>query len=267
VRRVMLNSGPEEAAGPGGAGAGEELARAMLQAVGAHTDAAGRLDYAALRASAEFAEATAAARRVAGVEPARLARPERLAFWINVYNALALHGVVALDVRRTVWQVWNFFGRVSYRIGGHVLSLDDIEHGILRGNRRRAWPPWPPFRRRDPRRELAVEPLDPRIHFALNCGAASCPPVGVYRAAAIDAELDRAARSFVNQETGLDPRGRVTCSRLFKWYAADFGPPAALAAFLADHLDDGPARRALVAGRPPCQVYRPYSWALPHPPA
>jgi hypothetical protein len=264
----VLNDGPAPAAEPLGIAVAEALGRAMLRAIGAHTDGAGRLDYAALRGSAEFAAATAAARRLAGVDPARLAdRAERLAFWINVYNALAQHGVVALDVRRTVWQMRNFFGRVSYRVGTEVFSLDEIEHGLLRGNRRRAWPPWPALRRRDPRRALAVDPVDPRIHFALNCGAASCPPVGVYRAAAIDAELDAAARSFVNQETAVDARGRVTCSRIFKWYGTDFGSPASVAAFLAAHLDDGPAREALAAGQRPCRAYRPYSWALPHPPA
>lgn len=271
-RRVLNENTPP--ASLAGAEAGEVLARAMLRAVGAHLDVHGRLDYAAMRGSAEFAAAETAAAALAGVDTARLAaRAERLAFWINVYNALALHGIVALAVRGSVWRVWNFFGRVSYRVGGHVLSLDEIEHGILRGNRRRAWPPWPPFRPGDPRRALAVDPIDPRIHFALNCGAASCPPVGVYRAATIDADLDLAARNFLNQETTLDASGRVTCSRILKWYGADFGTPVALGQFLTSHLDDGPVRQAVGANARgagnavPCQAYRSYSWALPHPPA
>jgi hypothetical protein len=267
VSRRVLND-TSSPASPTGSEAGEALARAMLRAVGAHTNADGRLDYRAVRRSAEFVAAQAAAARLAGVDPAHVrTRAERLAFWINVYNALALHGIVALDVRGSVWRVWNFFGRVSYRVGGDLLSLDEIEHGILRGNRRRAWPPWPALRAGDPRRALGVDPMDPRIHFALNCGAASCPPVGVYRAATIDADLDLATRNFLNQETTLDASGRVTCSRLLKWYGGDFGSPAALGQFLASHLDDGPVKQAIGAGGVPCQAWRDYSWTLPHPPA
>ncbi|HSE91863.1 MAG TPA: DUF547 domain-containing protein, partial [Methylomirabilota bacterium] len=126
--------------------------------------------------------------------------------------------------------------------------------------------PWPPFGAGDPRRALAIEPIDPRIHFALNCGARSCPPVGVYRAAALDRQLAVAARNFLNQEVGLDDRGRVRCSRLLKWYGTDFGPREALRDFLLAHLDDGPARRALAASRAACQVFDAYSWALARPP-
>src|SRR5437764_13882733 len=88
-------------------------------------------------------------------------RRDRLAFWITVYNALVLHGIVRLGVRASVRRVWNFFGRVSYRVGGHVVSLDDIEHGVLRDNRR-PWPPLRSFGAGDPRRALAVRPPDPR---------------------------------------------------------------------------------------------------------
>ena len=245
MSRVVLNaSGPSDAVVVRAGDVGEELVRAML--------AGDRVRV----------EATAA--RLRHVEPERLTRNERLAFWINAYNALAMHGVLRLGVTRTVWQVWNFYGRVSYRVGRYVLSLDEIEHGILRANRRRALPPWPSFGRRDPRRSLAVDPIDARIHFALNCAAASCPPVGIYRAGAIDAQLTLAARSFVNQEVALDD-GRISCSRIFKWYGGDFGSPAMLSEFLRAHLDDGPVKSALSGRTTPCQAYRPYSWALPHP--
>ena len=266
--RIVLN-GPAASPGPRqGHEAGEALQAAMLGAIAAHTTSEGRVDYTRLARSAELAETTARARALHDVDPADLGeRAARLAFWINCYNALALHGVIALGVRRSVQDVWSFFGRVSYRVGRHVLSLDEIEHGILRGNRRRLLPPWPAFHTRDPRRALAIEPIDPRIHFALNCGARSCPPVGVYRAAALDGQLALAARNFVNQEVVLDAYGRVACSRLLKWYGGDFGASTSRREFLLAHLDDGPARRALAAGRAGCEVFRPYSWALAHPPA
>jgi hypothetical protein len=246
--------------------ASERLQTAMLAALGAHLDADGRADYDRLAASAEFAAAGAAARALGGARLAALTdRNARLAFWINVYNALVLHGIVALGVRHSVRRSWNFFGRARYRIQGLLFSLDDIEHGLLRDNRRRKLPPLRPFAPRDPRRALAVTPPDPRYHFAISCGAASCPPVGVYRAAVVDAQLDLATRGFVNQEVALVD-GRLACSRIFKWYRGDFEDAGGVRAFLLRHLDDGPARAALDAGAAPCQAFRPYRWTLQHEP-
>ena len=262
-RRVLNDPVTAGADEPGAAA--ERLQAAMLAALGAHLDEQGRVDYARLAGLAEFAAAEQAARGLGGVRlDALAAREARLAFWLDVYNALALHGIVRLGVRRSVLRVWNFFGRVSYRVGGLVFSLDDIEHGLLRGNRRRKLPPLRPFSRSDRRRALAVTPPDPRDHFAITCGAASCPTVGVYRTADVDAQLDLAARGFVNQETVLD-EGRIVCSRLFKWYRDDFEHAGSLRAFLLRHLDEGPARPALVAGALPCTDYRPYRWTLQHP--
>ena len=264
--RVVLN----EPAAPGAlepGAAAERLQTLMLTALGHHTDERGRVYYGRLASSDAFAEAESAARALAGVRLEELtARGARLAFWINVYNALVLHGIVRLGVRASVRRVWNFFGRVSYRVGGHVVSLDDVEHGVLRDNRRRPWPPLRPFGAGDPRRALAVRPPDPRFHFAITCGAASCPPVGVYRGDAIDTQLDLAARNFVNQEVVLAGE-RLACSRIFKWYGADFEAAGGLADFLLRHLDDGPARRALAGGVAPCAAWHPYKWTLQHQPA
>ncbi len=265
--RIVLNDRAAEA-GAGSSALAEALQRGMLGAIGAFTRPDGRLDYAALRASTEWADAAA---RAGALPSARLAdldeRPARLAFWINVYNALVFHGIVALGIRRTVWETRGFYGRVSYRVGGFVLSADDIEHGILRGNARHGLWRRRAFGGRDPRLALVVQPVDPRIHFAITCGAQSCPPVGAYRVAALDQQLDLAARNFLNQEVTLDRRGRVTCSKILAWYREDFERAGGLSAFLPRYLDAGPVREA-VAGRPrPCDAYRAYDWALQHEPA
>jgi Protein of unknown function, DUF547 len=262
--RRILN---EPAAGgpPLGPDVAENLLLGWRRAVGAATGAGGAVDYARLAASPEAAAAIDRAGDLTRVDPAGLEmRPLRLAFWINVYNALVLHGVLAFGVRRTVHRTWNFFGRAAYRVGAGVFTLDEIEHGLLRNNATRVFPPWPVLSTKDPRRALAVAPVDPRIHFALNCGARSCPPIGAYRPAALDGQLELATRSFVSAEVTLDDRGRVACSKLFRWYGRDFGSPAALRDFLLRHLDDGPVKAALSAGAPPCQAFRPYSWALTH---
>lgn len=266
--RIVLNDGASTGGDRLGAEVGEELQRRMLRLLGDFTTPAGLVDYAGLHASVGFREVIESARRLQSVDLARVsARGERLAFWINVYNALVLHGIVSLRVRRTVREVWNFFGRVSYRIGGFTFSVDDIEHGVLRGNRRRSWPPFRPFGRHDPRLGFVVGSPDPRIHFAITCGARSCPPVGAYRAALIDGQLDLAARNFVNLEIVLDPRGRVTCSKIFKWYGSDFDPVGGLRAFLLRYLDDGEMKDAVAKRATPCARFRPYSWKLQHPSA
>jgi hypothetical protein len=263
--RPALNTPADESPVEPGPAA-ERLQAAMLRALGAHLDAGGRVDYDRLAASPEMAAAAVAARALAGARLDALGgRAERLAFWINVYNALVVHGIVALGVRGSVRHHWNFFGRARYRVGGATFSLDDIEHGLLRGNRRRRLPPLRPFGRGDARLAHAVTPPDPRYHFAVSCGAVACPPVGVYRAAAVDAQLDQATRSFVNQAVTLAD-GRLACSRLFKWYRADFDDAGGLGAFLLRYLDDGPARAALRAGATPCAAYQRYEWALGHQP-
>lgn len=265
--RVVLNDslldGPPLAAGE----AAETLVTHMLGAFAAVTDGAGRVDYARLRGSGEFAAAVQAARALGGVRLDTLGeRGARLAFWINVYNALVLHGIVALGVRRSVARAWNFFGRAAYRVGGHVLSSDDVEHGVLRGNRRRVIPPRRPFGARDVRRGLALDPIDPRVHFAINCGARSCPPLGIYRSHSIEPQLDLATRGFVNAEVALED-GRLVCSRLFKWYRRDFDVAGGVTAFLLRYLDDGPARRALAGGDAPRVGYRGWDWSLHRPAA
>lgn len=153
-------------------------------------------------------------------------RAEALAFWINLYNALVLHGALAMRVQRSMQELPGFFARAAYDVGGLRYSLDAIEHGLLRANRghprRLGVPQLLPW---DRRRASIIKPMDVRIHFALNCGAVACPPVRHYQAEAIDAQLDLAARAFVNGGgVRIDPdRGEVFLSRIFLWYARDFG--------------------------------------------
>ncbi len=193
-------------------------------------------------------------------------RRERIAFWVNLFNVMVIHGVVALGIRDSVKEVRDFFGAVRYRIGPHVLSPTEIEHGILRGDRR------PPhalrrlFGPRDPRRALRVAPPDPRTHFALVCASSSCPPIAVYTAAGLDEELDISARTFVNAGgVRLDrARGTVALSRVFDWYAGDFGDDAAaVLRFVAPYLYDEGERDFLLENADVLRVrYQPYDWRL-----
>jgi len=134
--------------------------------------------------------------------------------------------------------VWLFFNGVRYALGHNVFSLHDLENGILRGNRH---PPYHfnrCFQKKDPRLPTVL-PCDYRIHFALNCGARSCPAVKWYTLERLEEELNLAASGWVDDDANVrvDSAKRVLyLSKICKWYDADFGSNAAdIAAVLKRH--------------------------------
>lgn len=144
------------------------------------------------------------------------------AFWLNIYNGFLSYflwrGKIKQSLRRSVL----VFRRRLIRIDRWKWSLDEIEHGILRGNQKAPYALFPPFSRKDERKKFAL-PLDSRIHFALNCGAVSCPPVRAYTAENLDRELDLARQSYLSQEFIVDHQAkRIRCSSLLCKYAMDF---------------------------------------------
>lgn len=151
-------------------------------------------------------------------------REDKIAFWINLYNVIVVHGVVELGIRDSVKEVRNFFKRIQYRVGDMFFSPEDIEHGLLRNNRRPPNSFFKMFGSGDERLQFSVEPIDPRIHFALVCASSSCPPISFYTADNLDTELTIAARTFLNSGGAVIDieRGSVSLSRIFKWYAGDF---------------------------------------------
>jgi hypothetical protein len=255
--------------------AGSELAIALKRSANAlkaaAIDAEGRqVDYDRLRAS----EAYAGLRRnltpqLRSLDLSTLAtREQRLAFWITLYNVLVLDATVTFGVSRSVTEGWlgvvSFFRKAAYDVGGQRFSANDIEHGILRANRPNWTIPGPQFGPRDPRLAWRVRPFDPRIHFALNCASRSCPPIGVYDAQGIDAQLDLAAASFVANDVAIDTRaGLVRLSSIFKWYRGDFGGRAGVIAFLKERLPEGAERDWLRRQSHHVKlIYCPYDWGL-----
>ena len=195
-------------------------------------------------------------------------RNARLAFWINLYNVLVINAVIAFGVKRSVTEgrlgLLAFFRRAAYDIGGQRFSLEGIEHGILRANRGIPYAPGPQFGPSDLRQRWIIAPVDPRVHFALNCASKSCPPVGVYDADKIDAQLDMAARNFIANEVIVDPaRCEVRLSHLFRWYAPDFGGRSGVIAFLSRYLPEDEARDWLQTGADTRRlIFQPYNWSL-----
>jgi Protein of unknown function, DUF547 len=146
---------------------------------------------------------------------------EARAFWLNLYNALTLHGMHAAKVKNTVLEVPGFYSRFAYRVSGLEFSLNDIEHGVLRGNRNALFSR-PPFAPDDPRTKFEL-PLDARVHFALNCGAISCPPIRHYTADALETQLMLATQSYLG--SARVEGNAVWLPRLLSYYPQDFGDP------------------------------------------
>lgn len=105
--------------------------------------------------------------RLRHFDPARLnTQYENLAFWINLYNALVIDGIINFEVQTSITEtrlgILLFFRKAAYNVGGQRLSLDDIEHGILRSNRGFPYLPGAHFASADPRLEWKVGEFDNR---------------------------------------------------------------------------------------------------------
>jgi len=193
-------------------------------------------------------------------------RQEQLAFWINLYNVIVIHGVVELGVKDSVREVRNFFRRIQYQIGDMFFSPDDIEHGILRGNRRPPNSLFPLFRGKDKRLKYSIDTLDPRVHFALVCASSSCPPIEIFTAENLDEQLNIAGKTFLNSGGIIIDRKRnyVSLSRIFKWYGGDFGKTQAERLhFVTPYLYDAKDRKFLEENAETIRVeYQDYDWRL-----
>jgi len=175
-----------------------------------------------------------------------------LAFWVNVYNA-AVQDALQRDPD-LFDDTSRLFGDPLVTVAGHDLSLDDVEHGILRRSKTKYGLGYlPRLFVDDFERRHRLPTVDPRIHFALNCAAASCPPIAAYSADGVQPELDRTVAGFLESDCEYDDRGRLAVSRLFLYYRGDFGGRTGIYAFLREHgvLDDDERPRV---------TYKPYDW-------
>ena len=245
---------------PGAAGAqgrpGEDFDyAAYARVLETYVTPEGRVRYAALKQNP--GDLNAFIQQLAAVSPEN--RPElfptpaaQMAYWINAYNAFVLHTVVEAYPVESVRDLKFGFGLLFFKrdrlvAGGRRVSLDDIEHGILR-------------------RQFA----DPRIHFAINCASASCPPLArqPYRAETLEAQLDQAARAFIGREENVWMRGDVLfLSKIFEWYEEDFTRRAGAADGSATAVDYLlrylPAETAArIRQEKPRVEYYNYDWSL-----
>lgn len=226
----------------------------------------GRVDYGSMRKSSGYKEYLKLAQRLNFFDPLLFKTDdEKKSFWINMYNILIIHGVIELEVRNSVKEIFNFFRRINYKIGGMNFSPDDIEHGILRKNKPHPAIPLRLFSRLDKRLPLAVDKFDPRIHFALVCASNSCPPIEFYDASRINQQLDIAGRSFVNRRgIILDEDNNILhLSQIFKWYNSDFGSSTEGAIKYIMDFADSKIREYVLNNLANLQIkYLPYDWGL-----
>jgi len=201
----------------------------------------GHVDYPGLAADAGFA---AYVRDLDRINPDDLrTREEKLAFWINAYNALAIQGILLGDSPVTATGKYRYFVQRTYRVGGGELNLWGLEHKLL------------------------IPLGEPRVHFAINCASRSCPKLQnrAYPADGLDARLEEAARQFVNdpQRNRFDRARKVAAlSMIFKWYDDEFERAAgSVLKYVARHVSD-PALAQELAGEDYAIEYLPYDWSL-----
>ena len=203
----------------------------------------GKVDYAGFKT--EEAKLDRYLKILENVDPGILSRNEQFAFYINAYNAWTIKlilsgypGVTSIkDLGSLLKSPWK---KKIVRIDGKVITLDHVEHEILR-----------------PRYK------DPRVHFAINCAAKSCPPLRPepFNGNILDRQLDDSTRSFINnpQSYRLDD-SELYVSRIFKWFSEDFNED--IFGFFLKYAT-GNLKKELEANSDRIKVkYLPYDWSL-----
>ena len=218
------------------------------------TDSSGvnLVDYAALAANAADAGKLAGyLEYLEGFDPRDYSRAEQMAYWINFYNALTVKVVLdayPVDTIRDIHEgmipntgPWE---DVHATVAGRDLTLNDMEHGILR-------PIW----------------RDKRIHYAVNCAAYGCPHLlaTAFTAANTETLLEAGARDYVNNARGVDvvDDDFIVISSIYDWYGEDFGDTqASVFEHLGEYADE--ALAAQIKGFDGAMEYD-YDWSLNQP--
>ncbi len=169
-------------------------------------DGVNRVDYNGIKTKAA-GELKAYLTALQSIQISEYARDEQFAYWVNLYNAATVQVIVDNYPLESIRDI-GLLGQGPWKdkfltVQGKKLSLDDIEHGILR-------PIW----------------KDVRIHYAVNCASIGCPNLALkaYRAATLEPMLEDAARAYINHSRGFTTvKGKLVASNIFEWYQSDWG--------------------------------------------
>ena len=181
--------------------------------------------------------------------------PKRKAFWINTYNGFIQE---VLMRQPDLYKDRNeFFKLKQLAIAGQALSFDNIEHGIIRDGRAKLSAGYlPDILDSDFEEMMSTMDVDPRIHFAVNCGAKDCPPVHMLDGTTLNAQLDALTKTYLTKTTKHDTdAGTVTVSPLMNWFRGDFGGKNSVNDFLK-------AYEIIPATVKPSVEYGDYDWTL-----
>ena len=265
LRDMVLNKSEEKVEIPTGR-ISQEMLKAIRELKARYYTSYGTVDYDSIKASSEYRRYKGISANLRIFDPTLLKdEREKLAFWINLYNTIVIDGIIANGIKMSVKEVVGFFSRIKYDIGGYRFSPDDIEHGILRANRRRPSRPWKQLSRLNFKSRFALRSLDPRIHLALVCGSRSCAPITYYTPEGIYSELELAAKNFVNSSEVIviPEERRMLISQIFKWYEIDFGGISGVLNFVRKYILDDDKRTFLESGDTDIRIdYLYYDWNL-----
>ncbi|KAM0826930.1 hypothetical protein ACQ4PT_068533 [Festuca glaucescens] len=253
------------------AAVGQRMTKIMVAILEAYaSDDRRRIDYGRVAASEEFRRYANLARDLQRVDVFALPAGERLPFFLNLHNAMAIHAVIRNGCQPSAVGVVDrrsFFADFQYVVGGYPYSLTTIKNGILRANRRQPYTIVRPFGSSDKRLELAERQVNPLVHFALCNATRSSPTVRFYSAQGVEPELRHAAREFLldgGVEIDIETR-TVHLTRIIKWYSADFGQDRDILRWILNYLD--PTKAGLLThllndGGPISIAYQDYDWSL-----
>lgn len=157
----------------------------------------------------------------------------RKACFLNLYNALIIHAKLVYGHPTTIAKRGTFFNNAAYYVCGTRLTSVDLEHQVLRG---KAKP-------ESPLHQFKLSRIDPRMHFVLNCGARSCPPIRPISTTDAESNIRDAASCFIGKNVIFDGSAHeIRLSRLWKWFRNDFTPGTArdqaLLAWISSHAPD-----------------------------
>ncbi|MEX0945552.1 MAG: DUF547 domain-containing protein [Balneolaceae bacterium] len=187
-------------------------------------------------------------------------KEKKKAFWINIYNAyvqILLTDHPELFEDRDSWFGYNFFSTPQIAIGGRLMSFDDIEHGIMRRSTHKLTLGYMQnWFVNDVEKRLMWNQIDPRIHFVLNCGAASCPYIAVFDPERIEVQLDVAAAKYLRETTQYNAdKNQAEVTRLINWFRGDFGGLDGAKEMLREY-------GAIPADSDPKLTFLEYDWTL-----
>ncbi|MFQ5653182.1 MAG: DUF547 domain-containing protein [Planctomycetota bacterium] len=207
-----------------------------------HVTPDGSVDYEGLRA--RHKDLGRYLERIGAADLSTLPRDELLAFLINAYNAWTLDLILDHYPLKSIRELDTPWKKPRCRVGGETVSLDFIEHSLLR-----------------------VEELfdEPRVHFAVNCASLGCPPLraGAFTARGISRQLDEAVRAALRNPRQLVVKGdRVGVTAILSWFGSDFTRKhGTLASFLIPHAP--PEAAAILRKRGDDAIFfLDYGWEL-----